>query len=87
MMTKKIIVLFALSVFILEPAAAFDFSTIKPINPLENNPAAYQEVINQPVYELKRGTLTKNAIKINIPLLWINLCKVMSVLLIRISEF
>ncbi len=63
MMTKKIIVLFALSVFILEPAAAFDFSTIKPINPLENNPAAYQEVINQPVYELKRGTLTKNAIK------------------------
>lgn len=36
---------------------------LKPVNPLDNNPATYQEVVNQPSYELKRGTLTRNAIK------------------------
>jgi len=45
------------------PSFAFDFTKLKPVNPLDNNPKTYQEVVNQPSYELKRGTLTKNAIR------------------------
>ena len=42
---------------------AFDLGGLKPVNPLDYNPSTYQEVVNQPSFELKRGTLTKNAIK------------------------
>lgn len=42
---------------------AFELKGITPVNPLENNPSTYQETINQPSLELKRGILTKNAIK------------------------
>lgn len=42
---------------------AFELNGITPVNPLDNNPSTYQEVINQPSYELKRGTLTRNAVK------------------------
>ena len=44
-------------------AIAFDLGGLKPVNPLDNNPNTYQQVVNQPSFELKRGTLTKNAIK------------------------
>lgn len=63
---KKIIVALLLSSFVSGPVMAFDLGKIKPVNPLDNNPTTYQAVINQPSYELKelkRGTLTKNAIK------------------------
>ena len=36
---------------------------LKPVNPLDNNPGTYQEVIDQPSFELKKGSLTKNSIK------------------------
>ena len=42
---------------------AFDMNGLKPINPLDNNPETYQEVIDQPSFELKKGSLTRNSIK------------------------
>ena len=57
----------------------FDMRGINLINPLENNPQTYQEELAHPSFELKRATLTKNSVKINTPLLWINLCRAMSV--------
>ncbi len=62
-MNKKLIISFMLAVFYANSVMAFDMSGMKPVNPLDNNPTTYQEVINQPSYELKRGTLTRNAIK------------------------
>lgn len=44
-------------------SGALDISGLKPINPLEGSSASYHEVINQPSYELKKSTLTRNAIK------------------------
>ncbi|MBR6722632.1 tetratricopeptide repeat protein [bacterium] len=55
-----------LTSFTANSVLALDFGNIKPVNPLDNNPSTYQSVVNQPSYELKelkRGTLTKNAIK------------------------
>lgn len=61
---KKCLIISLLAVSsTINSAMAFDLSNIKPVNPLDNNPATYQEVVNQPSYELKRGTLTRNAIK------------------------
>lgn len=61
---KKIIAVSILASSIsFNTAAAFDMGILKPVNPLDNNSATYQEVVNQPSYELKRGTLTRNAIK------------------------
>lgn len=62
-MKKNLIIPLILSVFCATPVIAIDFGSIKPVNPLDNNPKTYQEVVNQPTYELKRGTLTRNAIK------------------------
>jgi len=62
MKNKFILTLICLSLSA-NSAPAFDFGNIKPVNPLDNNPSTYQEVVNQPSYELKRGTLTRNAIK------------------------
>lgn len=45
------------------PAYSIDMRGVFPVNPLENNPTTYQEVINQPTYQLKRVSLTKNSIK------------------------
>ncbi len=42
---------------------ALDLNGLKPVNPLDNNPNTYQEKVNQPSYVLKKGTLTRNAIK------------------------
>ncbi len=62
-MKKYIIASILLSSLIINPVIAFDIGVLKPVNPLDNNSTSYQEVINQPSLELKRGTLTKNAIK------------------------
>lgn len=66
MKVKSFIASFLISSIAVSPALSFDLGNIKPVNPLDNNPTTYQEVVNQPSYELKelkRGTLTKNAIK------------------------
>lgn len=62
-MNKKFFVALCLSSIISNGVFAFDFNVLKPVNPLDNNPKTYQEVVNQPSFELKRSTLTKNAIK------------------------
>lgn len=60
---KKFILSILLYSFCLNSGFAFEMSSIKPVNPLDNSPKTYQEVINLPSAELKRGTLTRNAIK------------------------
>ena len=45
------------------PCLAFSLGGINPVNPLDNNPETYQQEVVIPVFELKRATLTKNAIK------------------------
>ena len=62
-MKNKFIISICLSSILSNSAFAFDFNVLKPVNPLDNNPKTYQEVVNQPSFELKRGTLTKNAIR------------------------
>lgn len=42
---------------------ALDLSDVKPVNPLADNKNTYQEKVNQPSYVLRKGTLTRNAIK------------------------
>ena len=44
-------------------AYALDMKGIAPVNPLENKSSSYQTQIVIPSFELKRATLTKNAIK------------------------
>lgn len=44
------------------PAKALDLSGIKPVNPLDFNIETYQDVV-QPSYTLKRGNLSRDAIK------------------------
>lgn len=66
MNSKVFLTSLILTSFTMNSVMAFDLGNLKPVNPLENNPSTYQEVVNQPSYELKnlkRGTLTKNAIK------------------------
>lgn len=63
MMKKVLLLSFLITSFSGNFALSADFGGIKPVNPLDYNPETYQEVINQPSFELKRGTLTKNAIK------------------------
>ena len=66
MNSKIILTSLILTSFTVNSAVAFDLGNLKPVNPLDNNPTTYQEVVNQPSYELKelkRGTLTRNAIK------------------------
>lgn len=62
-MKKSFIISCMLCSFVSNSAFALDMSGIELINPLENNPSTYQEVINQPSFELKRMSLTKNSIK------------------------
>jgi len=63
MKNLPVIIPVLISLLTVNSGFAFELNGITPVNPLENNPATYQEVINQPSYELKRGTLTRNAIK------------------------
>ncbi len=44
-------------------AFGFDMNGIELINPLENNQSTYLEEINQPSFDLKKMSLTKNSIK------------------------
>ncbi len=62
-MKKKLALSIMIPFLCANSAIAFEFSGIKPVDPLENRPGTYQEVVNQPSFELKKGTLTKNAIK------------------------
>lgn len=62
-MKKNLIIsLFIISIFS-NSASALDMNGINMVNPLEGNPYTYQEVVNQPSLELKRVSLTRNAIK------------------------
>lgn len=64
MKLKKIVLTILLSATLpVNTVFALDMSGIKPVNPLDNNPETYQGVIELPSLELKKGTLTKNAIK------------------------
>lgn len=85
-MNKKLVISLFLITLYSNPVLAIDMNGIRPVNPLDNNPTTYQEVISQPAYDLKRGSLTKILSKINIRLQWINLCRVMCALLIRILK-
>jgi len=63
-MKKYIISAFLITSMISNTAYAFDFSDIKLINPLEANDKTYIETISpQPAYTMKRGSLSRNAIK------------------------
>lgn len=63
-MYKKILLAsIFVSLFSVNSALAFDLGVLKPVNPLDNNANTYQEVVNQPSFELKKGVLTKNSIK------------------------
>jgi len=45
------------------PALAFDMGGIAPVNPLDSKNDTYQQAVEVPTYTLKRGSLTKNAVK------------------------
>ena len=62
-MNKKLVISLFLITLYSNPVLAIDMNGIRPVNPLDNNPTTYQEVISQPAYDLKRGSLTKNSIK------------------------
>ncbi len=63
-MLKNICIISFLTVYLSSNMVyAFDMNGLKPINPLDNNPETYQEVIDQPSFELKKGSLTRNSIK------------------------
>ena len=61
--SKFFVILSITSMMFMQSAAALDLGGIKPINPLDVKPGTYQEVVNQPSYVLKKGTLSRNAIK------------------------
>ena len=66
MKSKVFLTSLILAGFTMNSAMAFDLGNLKPVNPLDNNPTTYQSVVNQPTHELKelkRSTLTRNAIK------------------------
>lgn len=85
-MKKYLVLSLFVSVFAVNQCFAINMNGIAPVNPLDANPSTYQEQVNLPSFELKKGSLTRNAIKINIQLLWINLCRQMFVLHIKILE-
>ncbi len=62
-MKKSLIISMCLCSLSCNSALAIDIGGLRPVNPLEGSPSAYQQVVNQPSFELKRGSLTRNAIK------------------------
>ena len=62
-MKNKVIISLLLISFMPGCAFSFDMHGINMINPLDSNSTPFQGVINQPSLELKRGTLTRNAVK------------------------
>ena len=61
--SRIIAVLSVTAMMFMQSALALDLGGIKPVNPLDMKPGTYQEVVNQPSYVLKKGTLSRNAIK------------------------
>lgn len=61
--SKFFVILSVTSMMFMQSVAALDLGGIKPVNPLDVQPGTYQEVVNQPSYVLKKGTLSRNAIK------------------------
>lgn len=61
--SKGLALVVMFSLMISQSVSALDLNGLKPVNPLDNNTGTYQEKVNQPSYVLKRGTLTRNAIK------------------------
>lgn len=62
-MKNKVIISILLISFMPGCAFSFDMHGINMINPLDSNSIPFQGIINQPSLELKRGTLTRNAVK------------------------
>lgn len=61
---KKFVLTILISSFVTSNSVfALDLSGVKPINPLDNNIGTYQQDLIQPSYTLKRGTLSRNAVK------------------------
>ena len=63
MIKRIIIILNLLSFVLINPVLGYEVEGIAPINPLDKGNDTYQEKVIIPTYDLKRGTLTKNAIK------------------------
>ncbi|MCM1339647.1 MAG: tetratricopeptide repeat protein [Muribaculaceae bacterium] len=61
-MRKNLIAVISLLSISCSPVLAIDITGLRPVNPLESS-STYQQVVNQPSFELKRGSLTRNAIK------------------------
>lgn len=59
---KILITLCIVSIFAV-PVSAFDMGGIAPVNPLELKKDTYHQTVEIPTYSLKRGTLTRNAVK------------------------
>lgn len=60
---KKYLILSLVLASVSTNCYATDFGKISPINPLDGNPSTYQESVNVPSFEMKKGSLTRNAIK------------------------
>ena len=61
--SKIFVIVSVTAMMFMQYAAALDLGGIKPVNPLDPRPGTYQDVVNQPSYVLKKGTLSRNAIK------------------------
>ena len=62
-MKKYLVLSLFVSVLASNHCLAINMNGIAPVNPLDANPSTYQEEVGLPSYELKKGTLTRNAIK------------------------
>ena len=62
-MKKYLVLSLFVSVFAVNQCFAINMNGIAPVNPLDANPSTYQEQVNLPSFELKKGSLTRNAIK------------------------
>ena len=62
-MKKYLVLSLFVSVFAVNQCLAINMNGIAPVNPLDANPSTYQERVNLPSFELKKGSLTRNAIK------------------------
>lgn len=62
-MKKYIISSILVAMLTSNTAFSLDLGTVKPVNPLENNAQTYLEEVNQPSFDLKKASLTKNSVK------------------------
>ncbi len=61
-MKKSLILILSILSISCNSVFAIDITGLRPVNPLESS-STYHQVVNQPSFELKRGSLTRNAIK------------------------